>query len=247
MNEVKIRDYLEGMYDSFYEKYIWINGIKFLLLVSSPGGYGIVINPRDTDSPDFATAFAEAKEKFYAIEVIEQAKHILGYGIISEDPDENHDLFCKLHIARQQVYYSLPDNDFYYVPDEFLADIEFAMILLKNGLPAPPRPMKPVAEPPKPTPKPGFIYILKAITPDNHYKIGRSKDPVNRIETMGVKLPFPLEPIHQFPTSDASRAEKQLHEQYEDKRVNGEWFALSDSDVETICQIERMDFDEEQS
>lgn len=89
-------------------------------------------------------------------------------------------------------------------------------------------------------PQPGYIYLLRAVTPDNHYKIGLSKDPVKRIESMGVKLPFPIEPLHQFPTNHRFKAEKNLHEKYADKRVNGEWFNLSDADVQEICAIGRM-------
>lgn len=83
----------------------------------------------------------------------------------------------------------------------------------------------------------GYIYLLRAIAPHNYYKIGLSKDPATRIESMGVKLPFPIEPIHTFPTNDMYRTEKALHEKYADKRVNGEWFELSPEDVAGICAI----------
>jgi hypothetical protein len=95
--------------------------------------------------------------------------------------------------------------------------------------------------------KSGYIYLIRAITPDSHYKIGLSKTPVTRIESLGVMLPFPVEPIHQFQTCDMSKAEKSLHKKYADKRVNGEWFALLPEDVEDICCIQSMDFTGAQS
>lgn len=96
----------------------------------------------------------------------------------------------------------------------------------------------------KPTrkPNPGYIYLVKAVTPDNHYKIGLSVNPVTRIGSMGVKLPFPIDTLHTFPTSDMAMAEKSLHNKYQSKRVDGEWFALSPEDVEDICCIQSMDF-----
>lgn len=89
----------------------------------------------------------------------------------------------------------------------------------------------------------GYIYLLRAVVPDNYYKIGLSIDPVKRIESMGVLLPFPIKPLHQFPTNHRFRAEKQLHDKYANKRVNGEWFALSEQDVKDICAISHMDIE----
>lgn len=93
----------------------------------------------------------------------------------------------------------------------------------------------------------GYIYIIRAVTPQNHYKIGLSKEPVTRIETMGVKLPFPIEALHLIPTNDMFSAERLLHSRYDEKRVNGEWFALSDDDVAEICQIDQLHIEGVQS
>jgi len=89
-------------------------------------------------------------------------------------------------------------------------------------------------------PRKGYIYLIQAITPVNHYKIGLSKEPVTRIESMGVKLPFPVETIHIFPTDDMTTTEKTLHENFADRRVNGEWFELDEGDVDYICAIQAV-------
>jgi hypothetical protein len=87
----------------------------------------------------------------------------------------------------------------------------------------------------------GYVYLIRAVTPDNHYKIGLSKEPVKRIVSMGVKLPFPIEVIHLIHASDRFLAEKTLHNRYVDKRVNGEWFELSAQDIQDICAIRTID------
>ncbi len=86
----------------------------------------------------------------------------------------------------------------------------------------------------------GYIYLVRAITPDNHYKIGLSKEPVKRLEKMEIKLPFPIETIHLIPTDDIHSAKKTLHDKYANKRVNGEWFHLTPKDVNYIKSIKKI-------
>jgi hypothetical protein len=81
---------------------------------------------------------------------------------------------------------------------------------------------------------PGYIYLVQAVHPQNHYKIGLSKNPVERIRKMGVILPFPIEVKHLMKTNHMKRAEKHLHEEFSHKRLNGEWFDLDDADVQSI-------------
>jgi hypothetical protein len=83
----------------------------------------------------------------------------------------------------------------------------------------------------------GYIYLVRAIMPDTYYKIGLSKNSKSRISTMGVKLPFPIEVTHTFPTDDMRQSEKTLHDRFAHKRVNGEWFELKQADVDYICSI----------
>lgn len=83
----------------------------------------------------------------------------------------------------------------------------------------------------------GYIYLIKGVFPSKCYKIGLTKEPKSRISTLGVQLPFPIEVIHLIKTNDMRGLEKALHNKYADKRVNGEWFALTDSDVQEICSM----------
>lgn len=93
----------------------------------------------------------------------------------------------------------------------------------------------------------GYVYLVKAITPDNHYKIGYSKKPLARIEKLDVKLPFPLDVIHLIKTNDCTTAEQYLHNMFKESRVNGEWFELTERDVATILQIDNLDYEENES
>jgi len=84
----------------------------------------------------------------------------------------------------------------------------------------------------------GFVYLIKS--PTGHYKIGKARDVDNRISLFSVKLPFEIELLHTIPCEDYTTAELWLHEQYSDKRVNGEWFSLTSEDVETIKGITKL-------
>lgn len=86
--------------------------------------------------------------------------------------------------------------------------------------------------PPESITRAGYVYLVKA---DNgYYKIGRTVDPSDRIRTFGIKLPFRVEYEHVIKTDDMVGLERGLHEQFADKRADGEWFALSDEDVRYI-------------
>jgi Meiotically up-regulated gene 113 len=48
------------------------------------------------------------------------------------------------------------------------------------------------------------------------------------------RMPHEVTLIHSIETDDMVGLEALLHERYADKRMNGEWFALSDEDVNEI-------------
>lgn len=79
--------------------------------------------------------------------------------------------------------------------------------------------------------KSGVVYILKSAY---GYKVGRTRNVPNRMRTFGVKLPF----IYTIPLcawfEDCHAAETRYHELFASKRINGEWFDLDDSDIQSI-------------
>lgn len=87
------------------------------------------------------------------------------------------------------------------------------------------------AEVTKPNAK-GFVYLIQS--PTEYYKIGRTRNPDDRLKTFGVKLPFEVAYIALIPTRDMYRLEKNLHSYFARKRVGGEWFKLFPQDVDFI-------------
>lgn len=88
---------------------------------------------------------------------------------------------------------------------------------------------KPPPPPPKKKDTHGFVYLIKS---GDAYKIGKSKNVSSRVETFSITLPHPVELIHTVEREDYDKAEQELHERFAPKRMNGEWFNLSEEDVE---------------
>lgn len=78
----------------------------------------------------------------------------------------------------------------------------------------------------------GYVYLLQS--PSTAYKIGRTVNPENRMKTFGIQLPFEVEYLAVIPTDDMYLLEATLHERFAYKRLNGEWFELSDADIAYI-------------
>jgi len=76
--------------------------------------------------------------------------------------------------------------------------------------------------------KHGFVYVLQA---GEFYKIGRSRNVDNRIMQLSTIPPFELELVCAIATDDMYELEKLLHERFDNRRVRGEWFALTEEDV----------------
>lgn len=79
---------------------------------------------------------------------------------------------------------------------------------------------------------PGYVYLLKNM--EGTYKIGKAKNPEDRLKTFTVKLPFRVEYTCIIPSHDMAELERDLHDLFKHKRVNGEWFNLDPDDVEFI-------------
>lgn len=79
----------------------------------------------------------------------------------------------------------------------------------------------------------GYVYLIKSAY---GYKIGKTKNMKQRTQLFGVKLPFPIEIAGYGWFDDYSAAETEYHRRYAQKRLDGEWFKLSESDVLTISR-----------
>lgn len=77
-----------------------------------------------------------------------------------------------------------------------------------------------------------YVYFLTA---DNGFtKIGRTKNLDERIHHFTTKLPYKLEETLILKTPNSSGLESTLHKRFESKRKRGEWFLLTDDDIELI-------------
>lgn len=83
----------------------------------------------------------------------------------------------------------------------------------------------------------GYVYVLKC---GDHYKIGQSKRPRKRLTQLRTGSPHPIEVVHTLRTAHFRAIERTLHVKFRDKRGTGEWFALSDEDIEYIKSIDSM-------
>jgi len=84
--------------------------------------------------------------------------------------------------------------------------------------------------------KPGYVYLAYSET--DHYKIGKSIGPEDRIAVFDTQMPIEVSMLHSFEADDMSTAEAMLHRQFDDKQVKGEWFDLDPVDIEFIKSIE---------
>jgi hypothetical protein len=74
----------------------------------------------------------------------------------------------------------------------------------------------------------GFIYLIKS---DHGYKIGKSKNLSNRINKLGIQVPFEHECIYSSKFIGYHNVEKYFHKLFNSKRIKGEWFDLTEDDI----------------
>ena len=87
------------------------------------------------------------------------------------------------------------------------------------------------ALPHKPDVDAGHVYIVRA---GEFCKIGKSRDANKRLTRL--RLPFEHELIARFDVANRHITERELHRRFADKRVNGEWFRLTDDDISGISR-----------
>ena len=85
--------------------------------------------------------------------------------------------------------------------------------------------------------KPGWVYVIEAISSDGClYKIGKSVNPAKRLHQLKSVSPLELRLVHQIKCADMAAVELELHVQYQNLRLHGEWFKLSSTELEQIKQ-----------
>lgn len=78
------------------------------------------------------------------------------------------------------------------------------------------------------------VYIIQS---GDHHKIGMSDNISERIEAIQISTPYDIIVTHCFETDHPQEAEALLHRIFKHKRVRGEWFLLSASDLNFLAGI----------
>jgi hypothetical protein len=80
-----------------------------------------------------------------------------------------------------------------------------------------------------------FVYVVKGThNGKTVYKIGKANDVANRVKLFAVKIPFDIKPILAFYVRDAYKIEGDLHKAMKKANVGGEWFSLSESQLDNV-------------
>lgn len=86
-----------------------------------------------------------------------------------------------------------------------------------------------------------FVYLIEERNGQGYYKIGstRNKDIQKRLKQLQTGNADDLVLKDCFETEKPFKLEKMLHNKYQDKRLDGEWFLLDEDDVSSFqdtCQ-----------
>jgi len=84
-------------------------------------------------------------------------------------------------------------------------------------------------------PKKGFVYFIKA--ENGLIKIGRTKNLSNRYKQIQHSALLKTELLFAIESNDVIKLEQKLHHFFENKMEKGEWFALSNEDIEIIKNV----------
>jgi len=81
-----------------------------------------------------------------------------------------------------------------------------------------------------------YVYFLKS---DFGFKIGKTKDLSKRKNIFDVRLPFKTEVYAYILTKKMNECELFFHDILKERRINGEWFDLTEKDFITIQALSR--------
>jgi len=80
------------------------------------------------------------------------------------------------------------------------------------------------------------LYVINA-SGTSRYKIGFTKDLKSRLRSFRTAIPTKVDLIFYVWTTDYVYLEKLLHEDFKEMRVRGEWFELSNGDLDNLKSI----------
>lgn len=88
----------------------------------------------------------------------------------------------------------------------------------------------------KSTKQDGYIYVcFVEADGERMFKIGLAKDPMKRCQTHQISSPLELKIACCYYNPSVRAEELYLHDMFDERRIRGEWFVLSDSDLAQIA------------
>jgi predicted GIY-YIG superfamily endonuclease len=81
----------------------------------------------------------------------------------------------------------------------------------------------------------GYVYLIEA--ENGLVKIGRTEDVERRLSSINSASPICVTLLHSEFVKDAVEMERVLHDRFQSKRMRGEWFRLSESDVDEAIHL----------
>lgn len=88
----------------------------------------------------------------------------------------------------------------------------------------------------------GFVYViyLEDTASERFYKIGMTASFSARHDAHQCASPFPICVACAYFVGNMRTEERSLHAEFADKRVRGEWFRLTDSDLDRIARRSKL-------
>ena len=88
----------------------------------------------------------------------------------------------------------------------------------------------------------GFVYViyLEDTASERFYKIGMAASFTARYDAHQCASPFPICVACAYFVGNMRAEERFLHAEFADKRVRGEWFRLTDSDLDQIARRAKL-------
>lgn len=81
------------------------------------------------------------------------------------------------------------------------------------------------------------VYLIQDISATGYCKIGLSSKLNKRLSSLKTGIPMELKVIHVIKTTNMKNVEKGLHARFAKQRKSGEWFNLSQDDVDYIKSL----------
>lgn len=88
----------------------------------------------------------------------------------------------------------------------------------------------------------GFVYLIEN---SGNYKIGRSRNPLHRLQQLPRAYPSRPKPfilIHQIQTNNSKMLESQLHRLFSVSRLKGEWYTLTREEVSMLQTVKSFHY-----